>query len=125
MAGELANIAAAIPHNQTGCGRNATVNRAAYKLGRLIDPLTLDDGHIAQVTCLLIDAARATGLGEREARTAVASGLAQGRANPRRLDLQPAHHRLTGRRPRGHTDPTSGPSPRARRPVDHSREGRS
>ncbi len=81
--GELAHIAAATPGGAGGTGRNATVNRAAYKLGRLVVACALDPGALAEE---LVAAARATGLGEREARTAVASGLAAGQAHPRTLE---------------------------------------
>jgi hypothetical protein len=85
VAGELAHIAAAVPHDTAGAGRNATVNRAAYKLGRLVAPLHLSEHDVDQVAAQLHAAAVATGLPEREASAAVASGLAQGRANPRTL----------------------------------------
>ena len=115
VAGELAHIAAAVAHDQAGAGRNATVNRAAYKLGRLVDPLRLTDVDVDQVAEQLRAAAEATGLPEREAHAAVASGLAQGRANPRTLTPPAGRPGTTSRRrsdrPRGRADPVPGPTP--------------
>jgi hypothetical protein len=114
VAGELAHIAAAVAGDQGGAGRNATVNRAAYKLGQLVDPLRLAD--VDQVAEQLRAAAEATGLPEREARAAVASGLAQGRANPRTLAPPASAHRDRSRRdrPPGRADP--GVTARPRQP---------
>jgi hypothetical protein len=86
VTGELANIAAAIAGDQSGAGRNATVNRAAYKLGRRLAAAGADgDADVQALTDRLVAAAVATGLSPREAATAVASGLAAGRARPRPL----------------------------------------
>ena len=76
------NYAAAQAGARDGSGRNATVNRAAYKLGRLVDAY-LDAAGLDVLVEQLVTAAVTTGLPEREARTAVASGLAAGRARPR------------------------------------------
>jgi hypothetical protein len=77
LAGELANIAASQAGDTTGSGRNATLNRAAFKIGRLLDTCALDPD---QVSADLLAAGQAVGLCEREAAAAIASGLAQGRA---------------------------------------------
>jgi hypothetical protein len=129
VAGELAHIAAAIPGDQGGAGRNNTVNRAAYKLGQLIGPLHLAETDIDALAARLLAAARATGLTEREARTAIASGLAQGQANPRTLAPPATARASTARqgtgRPPGRADPLPG-HPRVRCPVpSKGREGRS
>lgn len=71
VAGELAHIAAAAVAGDTrGNGRNATVDRAAYKLARYIGPLRLSDLYVELLTDRLLTAALATGLPEREARRA-------------------------------------------------------
>jgi hypothetical protein len=129
LAGELAHIAAAVAGDKAGAGRNATVNRAAYKVGRLVDPLRLTDVDVDQVAEQLRAAAEATGLPAREAAAAVASGLAQGRANPRALAPPAGRAGTTSRgrsdRPRGRADPGNGhaidPDPNRR---TRSREGR-
>jgi hypothetical protein len=129
VAGELAHIAAAIPQDKTGNGRNATVNRAAYKLGQLLTPLRLPDTDVDAVAAQLRAAAEATGLPAREAAAAVASGLAQGHANPRPLTPPAGRPAPTGRgqpdRPRGRADPAPGhaPDPDPYRRI-RSREGR-
>jgi hypothetical protein len=75
LAGELAHISAS-----TVGGRNNTLNRAAFKLGRLLEAAGLDLDH---VTAELLAAGQSVGLSEREAASAIASGLAHGRAVPR------------------------------------------
>ncbi len=80
LAGELANIAASQAGDTSGSGRNATLNRAAYKLGRILQACHLNPD---QVTAELLAAGIAVGLSEREAAAAIASGLAQGRTQPR------------------------------------------
>jgi hypothetical protein len=80
--GELDAIAHATAGDKGGSGRNVTTNRAAFKLGQLLDQYGQDADAVAEE---LVAAALATGLPEREARTAVASGLTQGRARPRHL----------------------------------------
>jgi hypothetical protein len=86
VAGELANVAAAIAGDRAGGGRNATVNRAAFKLGSRLAAAGHDtDADVAALTGQLVAAGVAVGLPEREARTAVTSGLAIGRARPRPL----------------------------------------
>ena len=60
--------------------RNHTLNRAAFALGQLVAA-----GHLAEhdVTAQLAAAATAIGLGPRETRATVASGLRAGAAHPR------------------------------------------
>jgi bifunctional DNA primase/polymerase-like protein len=72
---ELANVSAA----QQGT-RNDTLNRSSYSLGQIVGSgaLNADD-----VECLLLDRATAIGLGEREARATIASGLSAGARQPR------------------------------------------
>jgi len=67
---ELANMAQAQPG-----ARNDTLNRAAYSLGRLAAAGSLERG---EVEAALLAAALAAGLGEREARATIASGLRAG-----------------------------------------------
>ncbi|MYU57421.1 MULTISPECIES: bifunctional DNA primase/polymerase [Streptomyces] len=62
--------------------RNGTLNRAAFSLGTLCGAGRLDR---AQVTDVLTDAARHAGLPEREAETAIRSGLAAGQNHPRTM----------------------------------------
>jgi len=61
-------------------GRNATLNAAAFALGTLAGAGILTD---ADVHDALLPAAAAVGLGEREARATIASGLTAGAARPR------------------------------------------
>jgi hypothetical protein len=123
LAGELAHITAAIAGDQAGNGRNATVNRAAYKLGQLITPLHLTDTDIDHAADQLRAAAQATGLPAREAAAAVASGLAQGRANPRRLTPPTPGRRQPDRPPgRAAPGPARAPAPDPNRPT--TRESR-
>jgi len=77
LAGECARVRATAPG-----GRNHAVNRAAFKLARLVAAGTLSE---ASVTAALIDAATAAGLGRIEAGHAIRSGLAAGQ--------DPAKHR--------------------------------
>lgn len=60
--------------------RNATLNRSAFSLGQIAGAGLLD-GY--SVTESLVDAAVNAGLGEREARRTIASGLRAGMAHPR------------------------------------------
>ncbi|MFG2756773.1 bifunctional DNA primase/polymerase [Streptomyces wuyuanensis] len=62
--------------------RNGTLNRAAFSLGTLIAPGRLNR---RQVAAVLLDAARHSGLPEREAQAAIRSGLAAGERQPRTL----------------------------------------
>ena len=69
--------------------RNATLNRAAFRLGQLIGAGLGDPDHVADA---LLEQALAIGLGEREARATIASGLSAGQRHPRRTapaDLRP------------------------------------
>ncbi len=70
LAGECARVRATAPG-----GRNHALNRAAFKLARLVAAGTLTE---AEVTTALADAATAAGLGRSEAGHAVRSGLAAG-----------------------------------------------
>jgi hypothetical protein len=62
--------------------RNATLNRAAFRLGQLAGA-GLGSGE--QIADALVHAAARCGLGEREARATIASGLRAGYAHPRRI----------------------------------------
>lgn len=72
---ELANVASA--HEGT---RNTTLNKAAFSLGQIIADGGLDTN---QVEGLLLDRAGRAGLGEREARATINSGLTAGARTPR------------------------------------------
>ncbi|HEX9356188.1 MAG TPA: bifunctional DNA primase/polymerase [Streptosporangiaceae bacterium] len=93
LAGECARVRATSPG-----GRNHAVNRAAFKLGRLVAAGALTE---ASVTAALTDAAAAAGLGRIEAGHAIRSGLAAGQ--------DPARHRALARQAQ-HANP-----PRTRR----------
>jgi len=85
LAGECARVRATSPG-----GRNHAVNRAAFKLGRLVAAGVLSE---AAVAAALTDAATAAGLSRIEAGHAIRSGLAAGQ--------DPTRHRaLGGMRPR-------------------------
>ncbi|MFD7611336.1 hypothetical protein [Streptomyces sp. NPDC059828] len=60
--------------------RNATLNRAAFKLGTLCAAGRVDRGQLVDV---LLDTARHGGLPEREAEAAIRSGLTAGERRPR------------------------------------------
>lgn len=62
--------------------RNHVLNRAAFSLGQLVGGGALDAGH---VVAALLEAAARAGLEGREAERTIASGLAKGRAQPRRV----------------------------------------
>jgi hypothetical protein len=62
--------------------RNATLNLAAFRLGQLTGAGL---GDAAELVNPLLGAALSAGLGEREARNTIASGLAAGESHPRRL----------------------------------------
>ncbi|MEU2428690.1 bifunctional DNA primase/polymerase [Streptomyces sp. NPDC007861] len=74
---ELRAVAEALPGT-----RNDTLNRAAFALGTLCDAGRLDRAQVADV---LADAARHAGLPDREAETAIRSGLTAGTRRPRTL----------------------------------------
>ncbi|GAA3624538.1 bifunctional DNA primase/polymerase [Kineosporia mesophila] len=99
LTGELENIAASVAGAAGGSGRNATLNRAAYKLARHVEA-----GHLSReaVTAHLLAAGCGVGLSEREASAAIASGLSQGRARTHPAHIvHAAHARTPGRtRPR-------------------------
>lgn len=60
--------------------RNSTLNRSAFSLGQIAGAGALDADEIER---LLLDRATAIGLGEREARATIASGLSAGARQPR------------------------------------------
>lgn len=60
-------------------GRNEALNRAAFKVGQLV-PHEVNEG---DARAALLDAARACGLPDSEAHTAIGSGLPNGMDNPR------------------------------------------
>ncbi len=62
--------------------RNATLNEAAYNLGQLVGSGALAAGVVEDA---LTSAALAAGLGEREARRTIGSGLSAGRSQPRQV----------------------------------------
>ena len=72
---ELARVASA-PEG----ARNSTLNKASFSLGQIIGGGALDSG---DVEALLVDRAAGIGLGEREARATIASGLSAGARQPR------------------------------------------
>jgi len=76
---ELASVSAAQEGN-----RNATLNRSAFSLGQIVGGGALDPDEVER---LLLDRATAIGLGAREARATIASGLSAGTRQPR----QPAN----------------------------------
>lgn len=88
--GESAYVAAAIDGEvrdmaATPTGqRNDRLNLAAYRLGRLVGSGLAAEG---AVTDGLLNAARAAGLGEREARITIRSGLRAGAERPRHVEL--------------------------------------
>lgn len=61
-------------------GRNNALNRAAFNLGQLVAGGVID---APTAETALADAARACGLGDREAARTIASGLAAGQRHPR------------------------------------------
>lgn len=74
---ELHAVASAQPGT-----RNGVLNRAAFNLGTLLAPAGLDR---ARLDDALLDAARHAGLPNREAESAIRSGLSAGERNPRTL----------------------------------------
>jgi hypothetical protein len=77
---ERAAVAAARPGNGARTGRNHTLNRAAFRLGQLVAAGLLNQ---EAVTVELLAAAGECGLGEREARATISSGLRGAAAKPR------------------------------------------
>ena len=61
--------------------RNTTLNRASFSLGQIAAGGSLDAD---EVTAVLVEAGTGIGLGERESRLTVASGMAAGSRSPRR-----------------------------------------
>lgn len=78
--------------------RNATLNRAAFCLGQIVAGGGLD---VDEVEALLLGSASGTGLGEREARLTIASGITAGSRSPR----LPAARRIGPPRPRASPAP--------------------
>jgi hypothetical protein len=62
--------------------RNATLNREAFGLGKLVASGALDE---LDVTTALLDAGMASGLGQRETERTIQSGLRAGMAQPMAL----------------------------------------
>ena len=79
--GELQRILDSAPQT-----RNDTLNRAAFRLGQLAGAGLVNSDDLVEP---LLEAARAVGQGEREARATIASGLTAGAANPRRIRRVP------------------------------------
>lgn len=69
--------------------RNATLNRAAFRVGQLVSGVGLER---LVATEALVNAARAAGLGEREAQRTVESGLTAGELRPRAPAANPERH---------------------------------
>lgn len=70
--------------------RNDRLNLAAYNLGQIVG-----DGHLqaSRVEYVLLIAAKAAGLGEREALATIASGLKAGQSSPRSQQWQKSANR--------------------------------
>lgn len=99
---EAATVAAAPPG-----GRNDALNRAAFKVGQLVPHEVTE----ADALAALLDAARACGLPDAEARATLASGLGKGKAQPRQPEERPAGDPLAGlldRTPAPRIDPATG-----------------
>ncbi|MDA0167170.1 bifunctional DNA primase/polymerase [Solirubrobacter ginsenosidimutans] len=77
---ELLEVARAKPGT-----RNATLNRAAFRLGQLTGAGL---GDRLQLASALLGAAVSAGLGEREARATIASGLSAGERTPRTISAR-------------------------------------
>jgi hypothetical protein len=91
--GELATLRRA----QQG-GRNDALNRAAFNLGQLVGADVLSQGEAERH---LLSTALAIGLNEKEVRATIASGMEDGKANPRRIPerrQQETHAAVIGRR---------------------------
>ena len=73
---EVAKVRSAVPGT-----RNHMLNAAAFSLGQLVGDGVLDAGMVEEA---LLDAAVSAGLGGREARRTITSGLTGGQRNPRR-----------------------------------------
>jgi hypothetical protein len=77
---ECARLRATPPGGPGRPGRNRALYLAAFRLGRLAATGILDREEIIGA---LAEAARQVGLGERETRATIASGLRNGTAHPR------------------------------------------
>jgi hypothetical protein len=80
--------------------RNATLNRAAFSLGQIVAGGGLE---VDEVEALLLGSASGAGLGEREARLTITSGMTAGSRSPR----------LPAARPIGPLRPRASPAPHA------------
>lgn len=98
---EAATVAATTPG-----GRNDALNRAGFKVGQLVPHEVTE----ADAVAVLLDAARACGLAEAEARATLASGLGKGRQHPRHPEDRPAADPLAGLLDRGPTPPNVAPA---------------
>ena len=65
--------------------RNPTLNAAAFNLGQLVGAGVLAEDDVAAV---LLDAALACELTEREARATIASGVRAGKSSPRQVEIR-------------------------------------
>ncbi len=81
LGAEAAKVAGA-PQGQ----RNSTLNAAAFALGQLVAGGALDRGQVERV---LLDAAKAAGLTDREAQATLRSGLTSGEREPRTASQAP------------------------------------
>ena len=84
--------------------RNETLNRAAFNLGQLVAGGELEQ---AEVEAALMDAAKAAGLPEREARKTIASGMSAGEREPRTAPLRWAGVETTAQAAEGMASPLS------------------
>lgn len=84
-------------------GRNDALNRAAYKVGQLVPHEVTE----ADAAAALLDAARACGLPDAEARATLASGLRNGKGNPRRPEERDTSNPLAGLLPSSSTPSTT------------------
>ncbi len=91
MAGELERIASA----EVG-RRNHVLNRAAFVLGQIVGGGHLDRAYVAE---LLEQAGQAVGLGPRETRATVGSGMDAGERSPRHPTDRPTGARSAPERP--------------------------
>jgi hypothetical protein len=89
--------------------RNDTLNRAAFSLGQLVASGCLPD---AAVSTALADAARASGLPEREAARAIRSGMTAGARSPRAPLPRATRVTASPLRPKHPRDGPGPPQPR-------------
>lgn len=85
--------------------RNDTLNKAAFALGQFVGANALNEG---EAQSLLTRAGAAVGLGPREVANTVASGLGDGKLEPRKIpEPERRTHKTNGRQPPPH-DPDTG-----------------